>query len=117
MAHIDTLIQDIYDEIPFQSETHVSQFLSHYPDDDQAAFISALYIGRSHIHDNSLNHDYQRYLSNYPINRFTETGEPPEFQFISKDDFASIIFGKKSCLTEYFGSFLRCVPQNLRDNF
>lgn len=105
--HVDLLISQIMPKIPFSSEQAAEYFLKSYSYDDQLRFISALYIGRIHIHSNSLNSD-----CNIPCPDGRRL-----FDDIEQTEFARILYEKNTCLTGYFNSFIRCVPHQMRNLF
>lgn len=92
---ITTLIQQAIPLIPFRNKNQAQIFLNSYIPDDQLALISALYIGRDHIHQQTLLNGYQN------ANRQTHN-------HISAVDFAQILVDKHDAARGYFDSFLRC---------
>lgn len=110
MTHIDNLLAAIYPEIPFQSKTSAEQFLSRYPDfSDRIAFVSALYFGRSHIHENQINEDYAKYIASGEMNRFWEEGSVPD------SDIALKLYEKNTNLKTYYDAFIRCTTASNYD--
>lgn len=103
MTHIDNLLAAIYPEIPFQSEASAEQFLRQYPDfADRIAFVSALYFGRSHIHDNQINEDHVKYMASGEMNRFWEEGN------FADSEIARTLYEKNTNLKTYYDAFIRC---------
>lgn len=104
MTHIVDLINSAKPYIPFNQNTATS-FLGQYSIDDQCALISALYIGRDHIHNNTFNPEmFDISESNA---RFSHTGCNPNWN-IPPDHFPSILDEKNTNLHIYYDSFLRC---------
>lgn len=68
MTHIQQLITAADSLIPFQSASTAKAFLNQYSIDDQAALISALYIGRDHLHANQIQSNY--IPATIPFDRF-----------------------------------------------
>ncbi|AEG13591.1 hypothetical protein G3485_22040 [Shewanella baltica] len=100
--HIDALIFAIKPHIPFVSEAAAQVFLTQYPDADQSAFITALYIGRSHLHFDELSPDYKSGLLSGEINRHWDDDTVPA------KDRAKVLYEKNSNLTTYYDAFIRC---------
>ncbi|EEV8402245.1 hypothetical protein EHV53_003643 [Escherichia coli] len=111
MTHINKLINDLLSILP-ANESKIASFLSNYGIEDQCALISAIYIGRDHIHCNNftegrdtpyftLGDQYNGY------HRFFATGKSPNW-IIDPADFARIIFEKQNNLSQYLTSFIRC---------
>jgi hypothetical protein len=67
--HIDDLIRDIKPHIPFRSGQATQEFINRLGKDDRIALISAMYIGRSHIHSNEINDDH---INSGEMNRYWE---------------------------------------------
>ncbi|WP_269902249.1 hypothetical protein [Paenalcaligenes faecalis] len=110
MSNIFMLISAINPFLPFKSESDAQAFLNGYGLADQCAFISALYIGRDHLHSNGLNHDYVNANGTpiIPIDRYHATGMSCEL--IHQKNFARILYEKNTILSNYYASFLKCIP-------
>jgi hypothetical protein len=106
MTTITQLIDAVTPRIPFANEMAAETFLGHYGVDDQAALISALYIGRDHIHASEIRPDYVP--QGMAFNRFFTTGDAQKW-LIEPSDFARILYEKNTNLTSYLDAFLRCV--------
>tara|TARA_R110002033_G_scaffold135713_4_gene175394 strand:+ start:81530 stop:81868 length:339 start_codon:yes stop_codon:yes gene_type:complete len=111
--HIDLLIAAIKPNIPFASEIVAQIFLNAYDDEDQSALITALYIGRSHIHNDNLSSDFEPGLLKGEINRHWDDDTVP------KKDRAKVLFEKNTNLTSYYDAFIRCTGNSKynRDTF
>ncbi|MGB6214503.1 hypothetical protein [Pseudomonas mandelii] len=105
MTNITDLINSISPYIPFRNEESAKEFLDQYDNDDQAALISALYIGRDHIHDSIIRSDYVP--NGWAFDRYFTTGRAPKWD-ISPADFAKKLYEKSSNLHMYYTSFVRC---------
>ena len=106
MTSITQLIAAATPHIPFANQAAAQAFLNQYSVDDQAALISALYIGRDHIHDSAIRGDYVP--NGMAFDRFFTTGNAPKWD-IAPTDFARILYEKNSALQTYFDAFNRCV--------
>lgn len=106
MTNISQLIAAVTPHLPFNNEEAAQAFLVQYNLDDQAALISALYIGRDHIHDSVIQPDYVP--SGLAFDRFFVTGNSVKWD-IEPSNFARILYEKNTNLTHYFTAFLRCV--------
>ncbi len=106
MTNITQLINAIGSFIPFKSESSAQAFLAQYSLDDQAALISAAYIGRDHIHNNSFRSDYVP--QGMTLNRYFVTGDGSPRWFIQPNEFKTILYEKNTALTNYYNAFLRC---------
>lgn len=106
MTSITQLIAAATPYIPFANEATAQAFLNQYAVDDQAALISALYIGRDHIHYSQIQPNYVP--SGMALDRFFTTGDPSKW-LISPSEFAEILYQKNSALQTYFDAFLRCM--------
>ncbi len=93
--HIETLIADAQIHIPFTTETDAQNFLNKYSSDDQLALISALYIGREHIHMDTLGSQC------VGVNR-------TDSNHIAEKEFAQILYEKGANVNAYYKAFLRC---------
>lgn len=100
--HIQKLINNIKPLIPFASEQDANNFLKNYPQDDCYALLTAMYIGRDHIHSNSINPDYDSVISSGSFNRFYHQGTA------SLSQIPRILYEKNTNLTSYYDSFIRC---------
>ncbi|WDL83905.1 hypothetical protein IU367_06880 [Aeromonas bestiarum] len=111
--HIDQLIENIRNYIPFRSESDAAHFLETYAQSDRIAFASALYFGRSHVHYNEVSEDYAKFLFSGEMNRFWEESNVPQA------DIARILYEKGSNLNWYYDAFLRCTTNSNynRDNY
>jgi hypothetical protein len=107
MTNVTQLIASAKQNIPFTNQAAAQGFLNQYGVDDQAALISALYIGRDHIHDSSIRADYVP--SGMAFDRFFQTGDASKW-LINPSDFARILYEKNTNASVYFDAFLRCVP-------
>ncbi|HGI7029129.1 TPA: hypothetical protein ACJVFL_002457 [Klebsiella aerogenes] len=107
MTHIQQLIAEAAPYIPFQSKSIASSFLQQYSADDQAALVSALYIGRDHIHVSQLNSDCLN--SGIPFDRYFHTGGGHGVRWmINPAEFPTILYEKNTALSNYYQSFVRC---------
>ena len=104
MTRVVSLIDSALTHIPFRSEDEVAKFLKPLDVSDQCALITAMYVGRDHIHDSKLNDDV---LSLKSFNRYHVTGDET-YWFIHPVEFARILYEKNSNLSDYFSAFLRC---------
>lgn len=104
--HIDDLIKDIKPYIPFSSEQEAKTFINQYQEDDRIAFISAMYIGRTHIHSNEIDDDHIKYLHTGELNRYWEKDNIPD------NDIARILYEKNTNLTDYYDAFIRCTTNS-----
>ncbi|EJL7016609.1 hypothetical protein NMT49_003573 [Vibrio cholerae] len=104
--HIDQLITNIRTHIPFKSESDAADFLALYDAQDRIAFVSALYFGRSHIHDNEVSEDYAKFLFSGQMNRFWEADNVPQA------DIARVLYEKGNNLNTYYDAFLRCTTNS-----
>ena len=105
MTTITQLIGAATPHIPFASESAAQAFLNQYDTDDQAALISALYIGRDHIHASEIQPGYVP--NGIAFDRFFTTGDAQRW-LIQPSDFAEILHGKNTNLGGYYEAFLRC---------
>lgn len=99
--HIDNLIQAITPIIPFATVADAQAFLDKYEQEDQSALITALYIGRSHLHCDKLSSDYEPGLFGGEIDRHWEDINIPE------KDRARVLFEKNTVLAAYYEAFIR----------
>lgn len=110
MSNINTLMNDLLLNLP-RTMNDAKIFLSKYSLDDQCALISAIYIGRDHIHYNTFivesDETNAYFLPSDPYSRFFSTGKAPNWM-IHPNDFAQIIYEKNSNLKTYFDAFTRC---------
>jgi len=107
MTHIQQLISAAQPLIPFKNTSEAQGFLQQYTIDDQAALISALYIGRDHIHHSQLNDDCLN--AGIAFDRYLHTGGGHGVRWlISTKDFAEILYEKNANLSTYYQAFLRC---------
>lgn len=107
MTHIKQLIDAADPMIPFRSRSEADDFLQQYSLDDQAALVSALYIGRDHIHYNALNDDC--FNAGIEFNRFFHTGGDGDVRWlIEPSEFKDILYEKNTNLQTYYKAFLRC---------
>ncbi|SPX72026.1 Uncharacterised protein [Morganella morganii] len=100
--HIQNLINNIKPLIPFSSEQDANNFLKNYTQDDCYALLTAMYIGRDHIHDSVINHNYNSVLSSGSFNRYYHQNTA------SLNDIPRILYEKNTNLTSYYDSFIRC---------
>ncbi len=105
MTSITDLIASISPHVPFRTEEGAKAFLDQYGIHDQAALISALYVGRDHIYDSIILSEYVP--KGWELNRFFTTGRAPNWD-IDPADFARIIYEKNSNLNAYYDAFIRC---------
>lgn len=106
MTNVVELISSVSQHIPFQNGERAQQFLDQYSTDDQAALISALYIGRDHIHDLGIRPDYVP--TGWRFDRFFTTGREPKWD-IHPNDFARILYEKNTNLHRYYDAFIQCM--------
>lgn len=107
MTDINTLITAVTPHIPFPNENAAQQFLSQYPESDQAALISALYIGRDHLHERTIQPDYVP--ESMAFDRYFHTGgDAGQRWLIAPGEFARILYEKNTQLSEYFSAFTLC---------
>ena len=107
MTHIQQLISAADPLIPFKNEAVASAFLHQYSVDDQAALISALYIGRDHGGANQLNEDC--FIEGMPFDRYFHTGGGHGYGWlIAPTEFGRILYEKNTNVRTYFHSFVRC---------
>lgn len=110
MTHIATLMKDLLANLP-HSQDDANHFLSKYSLDDQCALISAIYIGRDHIHYDHFIEESEEtsayFLPSDPYSRFFSTGNLSHW-LIPPSDFAQIISEKANNLRTYFNAFIRC---------
>jgi hypothetical protein len=104
MTHIVQIIASAKDTIPF-NQNNSQAFLDNYDTSDQCALISALYIGRDHIHYAKLDSEY--FVVSEAESRFYHTGRSPKWA-IDPSDFAHILYEKSDSLAVYFDAFIRC---------
>lgn len=102
MTDISVLINSIRKAIPFNSQSAAKKFLSTYGVDDQCALISALYIGRDHIHSSMFNAEY--FCND---NRFLHTGNHHKWNIIPAE-FPRILYEREGSIIQYYDAFLRC---------
>ena len=103
---IQKLIQQIKPHIKFDSEASAQRFLDGYDVSDQMALISALYIGRDHIHAQELREDFLKYAKTGELNRtWEEKTVPPK-------DYATVLYEKGLNLNTYYDAFLRCMTNS-----
>ncbi|SAE59398.1 hypothetical protein [Enterobacter kobei] len=107
MTHIQQLINLVDPQIPFKNTSDAQAFLNQYSLDDQAALVTALYVGRDHIHLDTLNSDC--FNSGVSFDRYFHTGGGHGIRWlISPSDFATILYEKNTNLRTYYKSFERC---------
>lgn len=107
MTQIQQLINQVLPQIPFHSSSAAQGFLQSYTVDDQAALISALYIGRDHIHSNTIHEDY--IPASIPFDRYFHTGGGHGVRWlINPAEFKDILYEKNTSLKTYYEAFLRC---------
>ena len=100
--HIDVLINAILPHVPFQSKHDAQIFINQYQQDDQIALISAMYLGRSHLHATKINSDYLSGLTSGEIDRFWEKDTVPV------NEIARVLWEKGQNLKTYYDAFIRC---------
>ena len=105
MTDVTTLIEAVLPHIPFSSKATAQSFLNQYSTEDQAALISALYIGRTHLEQHEF--DAQHLSGNIPFDRFYETGDGNPW-IIPPEGFARILYEKDTNLKTYYDTFLEC---------
>jgi len=107
MTDINTLIAAVTPHIPFRNENAAQQFLSQYSEGDQAALISALYIGRDHLGQSAIQPGYVP--ASMAFDRYFHTGGVAGQRWlIAPSDFARILYEKNSNLNGYFSAFTLC---------
>ncbi|WP_396586375.1 hypothetical protein [Bermanella sp. R86510] len=111
--HIDDLIEEIKPRIPFSSEESAQTFIDDFEEDDRIALISAMYIGRSHIHAQEINDDHIEYMRSGKMNRYWEKGN------VQDNEIARVLYEKNTNLTIYYDAFIRCTTNSKfdRSNF
>lgn len=111
--HIDDLIREINLHIPFSSEQAAQKFIDGFEEDDRIALVSAMYIGRSHIHAHEINDDHIKYLRSGEMNRYWEQDNVPD------SEIARVLYEKSTNLTTYYDAFIRCSTNSKfdRSNF
>ena len=107
MTSVTQLIAAATPHIPFSNEAAAHAFLNQYDVSDQAALISALYIGRDHIHNSSMQPNYVP--NGIPFDRYFHTGNAPKWLIIPSE-FAGILYRMNTNASTYYSAFLRCVP-------
>lgn len=105
MTKISELIENILPSIPFRTEEGVRSYMGRLSVEDQAALVTALYVGRDHIHHDLLIENYVP--DDVPFDRYFITGGNPDWM-IAPSDFARIMFEKNSSLNSYYSAFVRC---------
>ncbi|MDC4501889.1 hypothetical protein ACT4U9_11830 [Acinetobacter baumannii] len=93
MTTLSTAIAD-YLSTPINSINDVKYFLSQYPTNVQQQFVSALYIGRDHIHYSSLRENTEISSQNY--------------DHIQGSEYSRLIFEKGSNVATYLQKFREC---------
>jgi len=109
MTDITILIQAAAARIPFASTSFAQEFLNQYSMDDQAALISAMYIGRDHLHGFDIQPEYVP--EGFTFNRFFITGNEQRWD-IHPNDFASILYEKNTNVHTYYQAFLGAVSRS-----
>jgi hypothetical protein len=104
--HIDDLINKIRPLIPLSSEQAAQSFIDSLGESDPIALISAMYIGRSHIHSNEINDDHKELLFSGKIDRFWEKDNVPE------NEIARALYEKNTNLNTYYDAFIRCTTNS-----
>ncbi len=107
--HIDTLINAIRSHIPFGSEQDAQKFINRFEESDRIALISAMYIGRSHIHAQVINDDHINYLRSGEMDRYWEKGN------VLDGDIARVLYEKNTSLNYYYDAFIRCTTNSNYD--
>ena len=100
--HIHQLIQNISSQIPFQSEQAAQQFLNSLAKEDRIALITAMYIGRTHIHLDEINEDHLEKLRSGEIDRFWDADS------VQDNEIARVLHEKNINLKSYLDAFVRC---------
>ncbi len=116
MTSVADLIASVTPYIPFSSKESAQSFLDQYGVNDQAALISALYIGRDHLHVSNIPAEYVP--SGRAFDRSFITGCAPNWD-IAPADYANIMYEKNSSLHTYYEAFIRCTQASdySLDNF
>lgn len=91
---IDKIIEKILNEKLYNHENHTQlrDFFYKLSDNDQLAVISAMYIGRNHLHLDKLKENISR----------------NDHDHIELEHFYSILVDKSNALPTYFETFLKC---------
>lgn len=104
--HIDDLIENIRPYIPFRSEQAAQDFINRFEEGDRIALISAMYIGRSHIHSNEIDDDHIKYLHSGKMDRYWDKDSVPD------NEIARVLYEKNTNLTTYYDAFIRCTTNS-----
>lgn len=94
MSNLTTSIQQFLTS-SLSSKSEVQSFLDKYDAIVQLQFVSALYIGRNHIH----------------LSRFREQPTILVADHINADEYARLIFEKGKNVNTYLEAFLRCAKE------
>lgn len=89
---------DVLRNNPPASEVDAQVFLDSLPPKLQEQLICAVYLGRDHIHSNSLRDDVE--LSCLATDH------------IPREDYARILYEKSSCIPGYLESLISCAQQS-----
>lgn len=106
MTEITDLINAASEHLPFPTRIAAQTFLDQYNQSDQCALISAMYIGRDHIHGNAITQEYVP--QSIPFDRFFTTGDSSRW-LIPPANFANILYEKNINVEKYFDAFLNAV--------
>lgn len=104
MTTINQLIADVSPHIPFANEAGAQSFLNQYNVDDQEALITALYVGRDHIHGSTIQDNYVSQGMTLDRHFMTKNGTSWAIQ---PAHFARILYEKNSNLNTYYAAFTR----------
>ena len=89
---------------PFQSEAAAQAFLSSISPEAQAQVISAMYIGRNHLHLDQFSDDDAPYVSPAGLIKYCDHIEPKEF--------ARILCEKGQSTQTYLQRFILCAKND-----
>lgn len=101
MQDIRILIQSAMSGDNFSNLTNSQNYLANLNTDDQLALITAMYIGRDHLHNDTINDDYLWMITDNKFNRYWHADIP-------KADYARVLYEKHSNLPSYYNAFIRC---------
>ena len=94
-------IESAYEHAPFASEEIAQNFLDQFQSITQFQIISAMYLGREHLHDGQFRKDLIQYASPDGLAKYCD--------HIEKDEFALLLKQKEGNAKKYFERFLVCL--------
>lgn len=103
---IDQLIEEIKPHIPFASEESAQNFVDKISEDDRSALMSAMYLGREHLHSDKFSEEYLNRIKSDDMNRNSLGGD------VSDEEVARVLFEKNTLLASYYEAFLRCAANS-----